>query len=159
MSLPDRRLSTAVFLIGAIVFVLLAWLWVPWQWVPGGHYEHIAAREVFSPAQIARSEHYSSLQRHLSWIGYTVALIAALVLGLTRLGRDIVGRIRGPWWVRVPAAAFLVLLIGQVVTLWFNARIQHNELAFGLSRQPWSAWWRDLGTGLVVAWVGTELLA
>ena len=156
--LPDRRVSAAVFLVGGVAFVVLAWLLVPWQWVPGGHYQHVSAAEVFSSQQIRRAEHYSSLQRHLSWTGLAVSLAVSVLLGFTRLGRVLVGRLPGPWWVRVPLGALAVLIVGALATLWFNIRLQHNELRFGLSSQSWSGWWRDLLVSLLVTWVGTGIV-
>jgi len=155
---PDRRISALVLVVGGLAFVVIAWLWVPWQWVPGGHYRHVAADQVFSPAQLARGEHYSSLQRHLSWTGLGVSLVVSLLLGLTRLGRALVGRLPGRWWLRVPLAALAVLVVGQLATLWFDVRLQRNELHYGLSNQPWSGWWRDVLVGLAVNWVGTSIV-
>jgi STE24 endopeptidase len=146
-----------VFVVGALAFGVLAWLLVPWQWVPGGHYTHVTPADVFTPAQIARAERYSSLQRHLGWAGLAVSLVVALAIGLTPLGRALVQRIPGPWWVRVPLAAFVVLGIGTMATVWFGARIQRNELSFGLSRQAWPGWWHDQIVGLAVTWAGTSI--
>ena len=42
---------------GLVLVVLAAWL-VPWSWVPGGHLVDVAADQVFSPAQLRRSETY-----------------------------------------------------------------------------------------------------
>ena len=154
---PDRRLSLMVAVIGGLVFVgLAAWL-VPWQWVPGGHYAHVSADEVFSPTQIRRGTHYSSMQRHLGWAAYAVSMVVLLVLGFTRLGRCLVDRLPGRWWVRAPLAVAAVLVIGDVATLWFGIREQQHALAYGLSNQAWSGWWTDLGLGLGVTWVGTSI--
>jgi len=143
--------------VGGLVFVVLAAWLVPWHWVPGGHYTHVAANDVFTPAQIRSGAHYSSMQRHLGWAAYAVSLVVLLVLGLTSLGRRLVDRLPGPWWVRTPLAVAAVLVIGDLATLWFGIREQQHALAYGLSNQAWSGWWSDLGLGFAVNWVGTSI--
>jgi STE24 endopeptidase len=154
---PHRRLSVAVVLAGAVVFGGLALVLVPWQWVPGGHYVHVSPGQVFSGAEIARGEHYAGMQRHLGWAAYGVSLVVALALGLTRAGRALVGRLPGPWWVRVVLGSGLVLLAGAVLTLPFDARAHHNAVVAGLSRQGWADWFRDVGLSFVVGWVPAAL--
>jgi STE24 endopeptidase len=154
---PDRRWSAAVVLVGTVAFVVLALLLVPWHWVPGGHYLHVDAAEVFSDRQIARGEHYSGMQRHLGWASYGLGLLVALVLGLTRAGRALVDRIPGPWWCRVALDSLVLVLIGALLALPFDARAHHNAVVAGLSRQAWSGWIRDEALSFVVAWVPTGL--
>jgi STE24 endopeptidase len=154
---PDRRLSVAVVVVGAVAFVGLAAAFVPWQWVPGGHYVHVPADQVFSAREIARGEHYSGMQRHLGWAAYGLSMLVALALGLTRAGRLLVARIAGPWWWRVFLGTGLVLLAGFLVALPFDARGHHDAVVAGLSRQGWAGWWRDQGVSFAVAWVPTAI--
>jgi STE24 endopeptidase len=154
---PDRRLSAGVAIVGAVAFVALAVALVPWHWVPGGHYLHVSADEVFTAPQIARGEHYSAMQRHLGWASYALALAVALVLGLTRAGRALLARVPGPWWCRVLLGSLVLVLVGTLVTLPFDARAHHNAVAAGLSRQGWGGWWRDHATALLVTWVPTAV--
>lgn len=154
---PDRRWSLAAVIVGAVAFAVVAAIFVPWQWVPGGHYEAVAPRQVFTAAEIARGEHFSGMLRHLGWSSYALSLIVSILLGFTRWGRAIVDRLPGPWWLRTPLAALVVLLIGQLATVGFDVRVQEHELHYGLSRQPWSGWWSDLLLGLAVNWVGTTI--
>lgn len=156
--IPDRRLSLIILFVGGATFVVLAWLLVPWQWVPGGHYLKVPASQVFSPTEISRGEHYSSMQRHLAWASYAVSAAVALLLGLTRAGASLVARLRGPWWWRVVGGSLVLLLVGTLATLPFGWRLQHNALGAGLSRQPWSGWWSDQGLSFLVGWVPTAVL-
>lgn len=156
-ALPSRRLSLAVIIVSAAVFVVLAAVFVPWQWVPGGHLVKVQPDQVFTAHQIARAEHYSGTQRHLGWASLAVSFFVSLLLGLTPVGRSLLGWLRGPWWVRVALGCLLVLVIGVVVTLPFAWRSRGVELHYGLTRQPAAGWWHDLGMSLLVSWVFTAI--
>src|SRR6266540_1391544 len=95
---PSLRLSLAVTLVAGAAFAVTAGLVVPWHWLPGGHVEAVPARQVFSTAEIARGEHVSGLLRHAAWGNLVISVLVAGVLGFTRLGSALVGRIPGGWW-------------------------------------------------------------
>jgi STE24 endopeptidase len=154
---PNRKLCLALVVGSGLVFAVVAGLLVPWHWVPGGHYEHVSAHDVFSAAQIKRGTSYSSSQRHLGWASLAVALVVALLLGLTRLGRLLLGRLRGPWWFRVVLGTLALLVIGVVVTLPFSWRSRSIDLAYGLTNQAAAGWWGDLGLTLLVNWAFTAI--
>ena len=62
----------------------------------------------------------------------------AAVLGFTRLGRSLVGRLPGRWWLQVPLAVLAVEMVGRVVTLPFSVAMRRHVLDYGLSDQAWS---------------------
>ncbi len=142
---------------GLVLVVLAAWL-VPWSWVPGGHLVDVGADQVFSPAQLHRSETYASMQRHLGWAGLAVSLAVALALGLTPLGSGLARRMRGPWWVRALATTLLVLVIGVLVTAPFELVARSHALDYGLTNQSLTGWLRDQGVSLLVSWVFSGVL-
>ncbi|MDQ6686749.1 MAG: M48 family metallopeptidase [Actinomycetota bacterium] len=154
---PSRLLCWAIVVVAGSALLVTAWLLVPWQWVPGGHYVQVPADQVFTPHEIARGSRYSGLQRHLAWASYAVSMAVALLLGLTSLGRRLLGRLRGPWPVRVALGVLVVLTIGTVVTLPFGWRMRSHDLAFGLTRQSAAGWWQDQGTALLVSWVANTI--
>ena len=139
--------------ISAVVFVVLCAIFVPWSWVPGGHLEHVPANEVFSQAQLRRSNTYSSMQRHLGWASLAVSLVVALGLGLTRLGARLVRLIPGPWWVKALVGTLGILLIGDLATLPFDLLYRSNALEYGLTDQSLGGWLRDWVTSLLISWV------
>jgi STE24 endopeptidase len=108
---------------------------------------------VFSPAQIARARSYASVQRHLGWASLAVTTVLALALGLTHAGAWLARRCPGPWWVRAPLATFVLLLLGDLVTLPFELALRHRDLRFGLTEQSLGGWYRDQATSLLVSWV------
>ncbi len=160
---PGPSLRLCLWLIGVslVLLAVLGTVFVPWSWVPGGHLEGVRGSEVFSPAQLARGESYSSAQRHLGWAGLGVSTVLALLLGLTRLGARLARVVRRPWWLRVLLATLLVLLAGRLVTAPFDLAIRANALDSGLTRQSLGGWLSDQGISLLVGWVfagGTVLL-
>ena len=155
---PDRRVALVVTAVGGIAFVVIALLLVPWHPVPGGTPPPAAADSVFSPAQIARAEDYSHLARVWSWSSLVVSLVVACVLGFSRWGPRLVGRLPGWWWVRVVLAVALVELIGRVITLPFAVLLRRHVLDYGLSTQAWSGFAVDLVTHLAVTIVATSIM-
>ena len=155
---PDRRVALVVTAVGGIAFVVIALLLVPWHPVPGGTPPPAAADSVFSPAQIARAEDYSHLARVWSWSSLVVSLVVACVLGFSRWGPRLVGRLPGWWWVRVVLAVALVELIGRVITLPFAVLLRRHVLDYSLSTQAWSGFAVDLVTHLAVTIVATSIM-
>ncbi len=139
--------------LSATVFAVLCVFLVPWSWVPGGHLVEVRANEVFTAAQLRRSNDYSSMQRYLSWASLAVSLVVALVLGLTRLGARLVRLVPGPWWVKALAGTLAVLVVGELATTPFGLVMRGNALDYGLTRQSLGGWVRDQLTSLLVSWV------
>lgn len=154
----SRRWAWRLVLLGGVGFVVVAWLRVPWQWLPDGlHLTAVRASDVFSPAELARADAYEPAQRVLSLVGYAVSLVVTFVLGFTPLGARLAGRLRGWWWVRVVVATFLLLLVGELVTLPFSLLLRRNAVRAGLTHQDLSSWFRDELVALLVSTVITAL--
>ena len=141
--------------VAALLFAVLAGLVLPWDWVPGGDLRPAAASELFSREAIDRAEEFSSARRYLSWASYFLALVLALVLGLTPLGAKLLRRVQGrlPWWVATPVGVLALLLVGRLSTLPFAVALQDRNREYGLSNQAWSAWAVDYAKSLLVSWV------
>ena len=90
---------------GALLLATLAALLVPWSAAPVGG-EVPPAEEYFTPAQLARAEAFARWARLWSWSALAVSLAVACWLGLTRTGARLVGRLRGPWALRVVLVAW-----------------------------------------------------
>jgi STE24 endopeptidase len=140
----ERRTAIAVALTGTVVFVVLAALAVPWDPVPGGALEPADPSQYFTAAEIARGEAFASWARVWSWSSLVVSLLVLGTLGFTRLGRALVGRLPGRWWVQVPLAVALVEVLVRVVTLPFAVALRRHVLDYGLSNQAWGAFALDL---------------
>ena len=146
------RISLILTLGAGVTFVVLAGLLIPWHWLPGQHVEAVPAGSVFTAAQIDRSEHVSWLLRYAAWGNLAIALLVALILGLTPLGSRMVARLPGRWWVQTIEAAVLLTGIGVLVQLPLAARGHQIDRRYGLSNQDWGSWLSDqLISGAVTA--------
>lgn len=156
----DRRAAWLTAGVSAVVFVVLAGLLVPWDWVPGGELVPAQPLDVFTAEEIALAEAYATVRRYLGWASYGVSLLVAGLLGFTPLGARLVRRVTGSrrWWVAVPIAVLLVLLVGRLATLPFSALIRQRNLDYGLTEQAWGAWGIDVLKSLAVSWVLTSLV-
>jgi len=153
-----RTVAAAVAVVGAVIFVTLTVVLVPWHPVPGGGPSSLPAPDtVLSPEQLARAEAYAGPARWLGWSSLLVSLVVVCWLGFTEAGARLVGRLRGWWWVRVTLGCFLLLLIGELVTLPLALAIRHNALQAGLTNQDLAGWLRDDLVGLLVSTVFTAI--
>ncbi len=157
-SAPDRRVALVVTLVGGLAFVVLAVLLVPWHPVPGGTPDPVPASSVFTAEQIARGEDYARWARIWSWSSLAVSLVVSCVLGFSRWGPRLVGRLRGWWWVRVVLAVAAVVVIGRVITLPFAVLLRRHVLDNGLSNQGWSGFAADMVRTEAVQIVATSVL-
>ncbi|GGF31538.1 hypothetical protein GCM10011519_01110 [Marmoricola endophyticus] len=149
-----------VVLLGLVGFAVVAVLRVPWDLLPDTRsLPAVRPSEVLDPTVLARATRYSATQRGLSLSSLGVSLLVALVLGLTRVGSRLLGRLRGWWWVRVLVGSLLLLLVGRVLTLPFALASRHESLEAGLSRQGLGSWVQDQVVALGVTTVYTAVAA
>jgi STE24 endopeptidase len=102
--------------------------------------------------------------RTLAYFGDTAWAIAALWF-LVRLGagptiRDFAARVMRRPWLQGLIVAPIWLLILTLLGLPVELIMQHVDLAYGISVEPWSLWWADFGKSTVLTIiVGTAVLA
>ena len=155
----DRRVAAAVAVIGAIAFVTLAALLVPWDPVPGGGPTTLPSPESVLPrAELDRAEAYAGPARWLGWASYAVSMTVVCWLGFTAAGRRLAGRLRGWWWVRVLLGVALVSLVGRLATLPFSVVSYRRRVSYGLSTQAWPDWLRDVAVSWAVNVVASTLV-
>lgn len=157
MTSPDRRTALGVVAVGAVVFVALAALLVPWDPVPGGDLRPLEASSVFTADQVERAEDYARWARTWSYGSLLVSLAVVLWLAFSRRGRSWSGRLPGPWWVQVVLAVALVEVLRRVITLPFAVLLRREQLDVGLTTQAWSGFAVDLVKGELVSIVVTSL--
>ena len=153
-SLSSRTVAWGLVAVGGLSFGLLAAVLVPWQPVPGGAPDPVAARSVFTQAEISRAEDYAHTVRLLGWSSLVVSLLVACVLGFTAHGARLLGSRRLPWALTVIGLTAAVLTIGRLATLPFASLIRHQRLEEGLTNQTLGPWAVDqlksLGVGVVL---------
>ncbi len=144
MTVAERRTALVTCGVGAFVLVAVAVLLVPWNVVPGGPVAPVPAAAVFTPEQVARAERFSGWARWWSYSSLAASLGVACWFGFTARGRRLVGRLPGPWWVRVPLTVAALTLLGRLVTLPCAVALQRLRLDYGLSKQAWSSFGVDV---------------
>jgi STE24 endopeptidase len=149
--------AVVVAVVGALAFVVIAVLLVPWDPVPGGPLHPPAASSVFTAQQLQRAEDYAGTQRLLSWSALAVSLVVACVLGFGPYGARMVGRVRGPWWWQVVVAVVTLGVVGRLATLPLSIVLRHRARAYGLTHQGWGGYAVDLLKGLGVDAVATSI--
>ena len=155
---PDRRTSLVVTLVGAVAFLTLAVLLVPWHPVPGGMPDPADPASVFTAGQIAEAEQFARWARVWSWSSLVVSLAVACWLGFTRHGSRLVDRLRGPWWVKVVLAVAGLAVLGRVATLPFALLLHRHYVDNGLATQSTSAFLLDLVKGEAIGVVVSAVL-
>ncbi|WP_326638129.1 M48 family metallopeptidase [Streptosporangium sp. NBC_01755] len=110
----------------------------------------------FTAEQIARSEAFDKLVSVPGYLSLGLTLVVAGVLVGTPLGARLVGRLRGPWWLRallgVLALSVAVAMLRWPLGMWSETYLRD----FGLSTQTWPTWTVDRIKSLGV---GTALTA
>ncbi|MCU1588352.1 MAG: integral rane protease transrane protein [Frankiales bacterium] len=144
--MKGAALLLGVLVTAAVVTVLLT---VPITVLPGAHPSVDVLRD-FTPAELAREQAFHHAIRPLAYLSILVSLVVAGVLGLTRLGSRLVGRLPGHWTVQVLLASCLVLLLGRLAVLPLDLRAEQALRRYGLSTQDWPAWFSDQARSLAI---------
>jgi STE24 endopeptidase len=144
MSSRHRPVALATTAVGAVAFVVLAALLIPWHPVPGGTPSPVPASSVLTPAQVSRAEGWSAWARVWSWSALAVSILVPALRGLSGRGRRLVERLPGRWPVRVLLAVGVVELAVRVATLPMAVAQQQHFLDGGLSTQPWTGFAVDV---------------
>lgn len=152
-----RRIALGTTIIGLAAFVLIATWLVPWNPVPGGAPDPVAADSVFSADQIERAEDYTRWARVWGWSSLALSLAVACWLGFSERGRRLADRMPGRWWLQVILVVAALQLIGRLVTLPLGIAHRKLQLDVGLSTSSWPAWAFDLVKGELVDIVTTSI--
>ncbi|HET7387876.1 MAG TPA: M48 family metallopeptidase [Nocardioidaceae bacterium] len=155
-----RRPAVLTAIVAAIALIVIAAIFVPWDWVPGGRLSPMPTSKLLSPPEIAKIDNYNTVRRWLGWSAYFVSLAVALLLGFTSWGARLVRRIGGRfwWWIAVPLGALALLVIGRLVMLGFDLALRAENLRYGLTNQSLAGWSADYLKNLLVSWVITSIL-
>ncbi len=112
---------------------------------------------VFTTSQLARADDFARWARIWSWGSLAVALVVAAALGFTRLGRSLMQRLPGPWWVRIVLGVAACDLIGRLGTLPFAIMLRRLQRANDLTRQSWGGYAIDTVKGELLDIVVTSI--
>jgi Zn-dependent protease with chaperone function len=131
---------------------------VPWRRPPAPRADQLAALADLPPDAVARGRTFRRAIRPTSYASLALGLAVALVFGLTHLGSIIVTAVARPlgggWFVQALVGGFVIVLIGEVVSLPLAVWREIVTRRFGLSTQTWRSWTIDLlkgyGVGAVI---------
>ena len=153
-------LTLAVLVVGVAVVAMLR---VPWTSPPAPRADQLAALGELPADAVQRGRAFHSALRPGAYLGLVLGLVLALVLGLTPLGARLVelaGRPFGGHWIaQALLGGFLIVLIGELLTLPLAAWRETVLRDYGLSTQTWASWTVDLVKGYAIgAMIGAVTL-
>lgn len=154
-------LALAALVVSALVVVTVRW---PRGLPPAPRVAQLAALGSLPAAQVARCRAYRRAVRRPGYAAMLLSLLVVLLLGLSPAGAALVDLLARPFDGHWLAAAILgglaVLAAGQLAVLPLSAWRHRIAVRYGLSRQSWGAWLRDvLKAYLVTAVVAAAAVA
>ncbi|MEU6710708.1 M48 family metallopeptidase [Nonomuraea sp. NPDC046802] len=134
-----RQAGIALVLLG-LVIMAVAGFTTPWRVLASGPPD--PARD-FTAAQIARAQAFDAATSLPSYLSLGLTIIFAGLLVATPFGAKVLGRLKGPWWVRVMLGVVVITAIVEAVRwplgIWFETILRD----YGLSIQDWGSWSGD----------------
>jgi STE24 endopeptidase len=136
--------------LGALVVALIvvAVVRVPWAAPPAPRADQLAALRDLPADAVARGRAFHAALRPGSYGALALGLLVALILGLTPLGARLVGLVGRPfggnWIAEAVLGGFVLVGIGEVVTLPLAMWQETILRRYGLSTQTWGSWTVDL---------------
>ena len=146
--------------LGALLVALavIAAVRVPWSGPPAPRADQLAAMRDLPADVVARGKAFHAALRPGSYGALLLGALIALVLGFTPLGARIVEAVGRPfggsWIAEAVLGGFVLVLLGELVTLPLAAWRETILRQYGLSTQTWGSWLVDLlkgyGVGAVI---------
>ncbi|MCC5578221.1 M48 family metallopeptidase [Microtetraspora sp. AC03309] len=156
----SRAAGIALLVLGAVLMGVVA-VTTPWNVLgPGAPEVRPDPARDFTPAQLARADAFDAATSLPGYLSLALTLVIAGVLVLTPVGARLIGRIRGPWWVRailgVLGVYVVSLLLRWPLGMWMETVLRE----YGLSTQTWGTWTADRlkNFGLQVVLSGVAVL-
>ena len=140
----------AAVTLGALVvgLIVVAVVRVPWSAPPAPRADQLAALRDLPADAVARGRAFHAALRPGSYGAFALGLLVALILGLTPLGARLVGAVGRPfggnWIAEAVLGGFVLVAIGEVVTLPLAMWQETILRRYGLSTQTWGSWTVDL---------------
>ena len=140
----------AAVTLGALVVALIvvAAVRVPWSAPPAPRADQLAALRDLPADAVTRGRAFHAALRPGSYGALVLGLLVALILGLTPLGARLVAAVGRPfggnWVAEAVLGGFVLVGIGEVVTLPLAMWRETILRRYGLSTQTWGSWTVDL---------------
>lgn len=152
--MSHRVLAASVLGVLLIALVAVLIFRVPWSTAPAPRADQLAALHSLPADAVAKGRAFHAALRPGTYGAIGIALLLALVLGLTPLGARLVEFVGKPfndhWLARALLGGLVIVLIGELVTLPFAVWRRTVLVDYGLSTQSWTNWIIDLLKGYAV---------
>jgi STE24 endopeptidase len=142
-------------LIGSVVLVVAARLWVPAQPVPDVRTTDVDRD--FTRQEQRREKDFRRSVRPWGLAATALDVLVPTVLVVSGAVAGVTAAAPGPWWVAVVAAVTLVLVVTRLVTLPGAVVVRRRSLEAGLATGTWTRWLRDLVLASVIGWLLVSL--
>jgi len=156
---PAAELLALLALLAALAVALA--VVVPWTTLPGSHPVPDPRRD-FTAAQIAREVAFHDQLRPPAYASLGLGVLVAVLLGLTPVGarllRAVARPLGGGWVWQVLLGTPALLLLGRLVTLPLDLRVETVLRRFGLSTQAWRGWAADQAKAAAIAALLTTIV-
>lgn len=139
----------------AVAALATAMARVPWHTLATPRADQLAALRELPADGVERGRLFHQALRPATYGSMVVALVIALVLGLTPAGAGLValcGRpFGGNWVARAVLGGLAVVLVSAMVTVPFAAWRRVIVTRYGLNTQSWGGWLVDLAKGAAIS--------
>ncbi|WP_084517155.1 M48 family metallopeptidase [Microtetraspora niveoalba] len=138
-----RAAGIALLVLGAALVAVVA-VTTPWRPL-GPEAPDVRAEPAldFTRAQLDRADAFDAATSAPGYLSLALTLVIAGVLVLTPVGSRLIGRLRGPWWLRAAAGVLGVYVVTLVLRwplgMWMESLLRD----YGLSTQTWGSWTAD----------------
>lgn len=153
--MTPRGWAVLTLVVLAACMVAVAWARVPGHTLVAPRTDQVAALRELPADAVAKGRAFHRELRPPGYGSMVVALVVALVLGLTPAGARLVelcGRpLGGGWLARALLGGLAVVFASALVTLPFSAWRRTVTVRYGLSTQGWSGWAVDLLKGFAIS--------
>ncbi|MEV0820247.1 M48 family metalloprotease [Nonomuraea rubra] len=134
-----RAAAIALVLLGLVIVAVAAFS-TPWQVLTSGPPD--PARD-FSAAQIARAQAFDAATTLPSYLSLALTIIIAGILVATPFSARALGRLRGPWWLRVVLGTLVITALVELIRWPLGIWVETILRDYGLSTQDWAGWAGD----------------
>lgn len=142
-----RHAAYAMVVLLAVLAVLVA-VTTPWSAATPPASAAAVTRGDFTAAEVARADAYRSALAWPVYLSLALSLLLAGLLGLTRAGAVVMGRIRrstgGRVLVWALAGVLALTLLPRLAVLPLSAWAESVRRDSGLSTRSWGLWWADV---------------
>jgi STE24 endopeptidase len=149
-----RGWAVLTFAVLVVAVAVVAAVRVPWSAPPAPRSDQLDALRDLPADAVARGKAFHAALRPGSYGALALGLIVAVVLGFTPLGARLVEAVGRPfgghWLAQTLLGGFLIVLIGEVLTLPLAAWRETVLRQYGLSTQTWGSWTVDLLKGYAI---------